>query len=485
MSGKSAAPVLLLCLTGLSLLLSACSTVVDSHTQKTSLLASWQAGREAETERLLRNGLKHAEGSGDELMWLLENGIFEFNRGNLKESVRIFDRADRMMKEYDERPVISVRDASSEVGSALLNPNVLPYKGYTRDRILVPFYQALAWLGLHREEAFQVELQRMRNAQESASARQARELAAEQKHLADEQKQGAGSGISENRIRSNPNYRAAVRTMEEKARKAYGNSWNPAALFLSGIGYLRRGDWENARVDFERLYRALPNEPFLQRCYVTVLRKTGRPLPDALREVRPLTADLGRGMVYVIFANGRGAAFRQIRINLIVTGFAFPVCEYYPSPFRGLEISGGSERAVTFQLADLDAILSQEHTALLPVRIARIIVSYAVKEAASATAVALAWNADPLAGILTLAGTSLYKQLFNTADTRNWELLPKEFQFAGIPMPEDRTVRIVPLLTAGRPGNAFRVVFSPGCTSAILYLSAPGNGAVRYQKFEF
>ena len=101
MSGKSAAPVLLLCLTGLSLLLSACSTVVDSHTQKTSLLASWQAGREAETERLLRNGLKHAEGSGDELMWLLENGIFEFNRGNLKESVRMFDRADRMMKEYD------------------------------------------------------------------------------------------------------------------------------------------------------------------------------------------------------------------------------------------------------------------------------------------------------------------------------------------------------------------------------------------------
>lgn len=467
-----------------SLLLCGCSTVIDSHTKKAPLAAAWQSGNDSRTAEILKDGLNGASGSGDELMWLLENGLFEFNRGGFDHSLSLFDRAYRMMREYDERPALSVRDASAEVGSALLNPNVLPYKGYTRDRILVPFYQALAYLGKHDETSFHVEVQRIREAQSAASARHAREIEAEQKQLTEECRE-ARSAVSASRIRSNPNYRAATGAMYAKARKAYGNYLNPAAVFLSAVAYLRRGDRENALVDFKRLYEALPNEPFLQRCYATLLRETGRPIPDPLRNVKQLTADPGRGMVYVIFANGRGAAFRQVRINLIVTGIAFPVCEYYSAPFRGLEISGGGERAVTFQLADLDAILSQEHTDLLPLRIARIVVSYAVKEAASATAVALAWNADPLAGILTLAGTSLYKQLFNTADTRNWELLPKEFLFAGIPMPEDRTVRIVPLLTAGRPGNAFRVVFSPGCTAGILYLSAPGGGAVRYQKFEF
>lgn len=190
-------------------------------------------------------------------------------------------------------------------------------------------------------------------------------------------------------------------------------------------------------------------------------------------------------MVYVIFANGRGAAFRQIKIDLLVTGFAFPVCQYYPAPFSGLRLSGGGRETVTFRAADMDAILSQEHAELLPVRITRIVISYAVKEAAAAAAVVLAWNADPLAGALTLAGTSLYNQVFNTADTRNWELLPKEFQFAGIPMSEDRMVRIVPFLPAGALGTGFRVAFSPGCAAALLYIQAQSGKAIQYQIFEF
>lgn len=461
-----------------------CSTVIDSHKQKAPVVAAWQAGDYKQTADLLEHKLKSAHGTGDELMWQLEDGLFRFSRGRFDDSIRAFNEASRLMREYDERPDLSVRDAGAEAGSALLNPNVLPYKGYTRDRILVPFYRALAYLGKHDEAGFHVELQRMREAQRDASVQHAKSIEAERQKLAGEQKK-AHTGISEARITSDPNYRAATKTMYETARAAYGNYLNPAAVFLSAIGYLRRNDLENAYVDFKRLYEALPNEPFIQQCYVTILRRTARAVPEALRNVSPLSADLGRGMVYVIFANGRGAAFRQIKINLIVTGFAFPVCEYYPAPFRGLQVTGGGRESATFRLADMDAILSQEHTELLPVRITRIVVSYAIKEAASAAAVALAWNADPLAGALTLAGTSFYKQVFNTADTRNWELLPKEFQFAGIPMPKDRMVRIVPFLTDGMLGTGFRVVFSSNCTSALLYIQAQSKRAIQYQILEF
>lgn len=475
-------PVLFLPVTGL--LFCGCSTVIDSHAQKAPTVAAWQAGNYPRTAELLESKVNSTRGSGDELMWQLENGLFQFCRGKFDDALRCFNAAERLMRDYDERAVVSVRDAGAETGSALLNPNVLPYKGYTRDRILVPFYRALAYLGKRSEQGFHVELQRMREAQKNAASRHAKNIEEEKRKLAAEQEKGR-TGIDESRIVADPNYRAATKELYESARRAYGNYLNPVAVFLSAIGYLRRGDLENACVDFRRLYEALPSEPFIQQCYATLLRRTGRAVPELLKNVVPLSADMGRGMVYVIFANGRGAAFRQIKINLLVTGFAFPVCEYYPVPFSGLRISGGGRETVTFRLADMDAILSQEHAELLPIRITRIVVSYAVKEAATAAAVALAWNADPLAGALTLAGTSLYKQVFNTADTRNWEFLPKEFQFAGIPMPEDRMVRIVPFLPAGVLETGFRVAFSPGCTAALLYIQAQSGKAIQYQIFEF
>ena len=476
----SVLPFSVMCL----LLFCGCSTVIDSHTQKASVVATWLAGDYPRTAELLKRKVNSTRGSGDELMWQLENGLFQFCRGRFDDALRGFDEADRLMRDYDGRPVISIRDAGAETGSALLNPNVLPYKGYTRDRILVPFYRALAYLGKHDEQGFQVELQRMREAQRNAVTLHARRIEEEKRKLAAEQANGQ-TGISETRITADPGYRAVTEEMYRSARGAYGNYLNPVAVFLSAIGYLHRGDWENAYVDFKRLYEALPSEPFVQQCYVTLLRRTGRPVPEPLKKVAPLSADLGRGMVYVIFANGRGAAFRQIKIDLLVTGFAFPVCQYYPAPFSGLRLSGGGRETVTFRAADMDAILSQEHAELLPVRITRLVISYAVKEAAAAAAVVLAWNADPLAGALTLAGTSLSKQVFNTADTRNWELLPKEFQFAGIPMPEDRMVRIVPFLPAGALGTGFRVAFSPGCAAALLYIQAQSGKAIQYQIFEF
>ncbi len=463
--------------------LCACSTVIDSHKQKAPVIAAWLAGDYKKTAAQLDRKLKSTKGSGDELMWQLENGLFLFSCNRYDDSIRVFNEASRLMHEYDERPDLSLRDAGAEAGSALLNPNVLPYKGYTCDRIMVPFYRALAYLGKRDESAFHVEVQKMREAQKNASFRHAKHIEAERQKLAEEQKK-ARNGISEEKIVSNPNYRSIVKEMYETARSAYGNYLNPAAVFISAIAYLRRGDLENAYIDFKRLYETLPNEAFIKQCYVTILKKTGRSVPDKLQNIQPF-ADLGRDMVYVIFANGRSAAFRQVKINLIVTGFAFPVCEYYPAPFSGLRIAGGGETAETFRLANMDAILSQEHTELLPVRITRIVVSYAVKEAASAVAVAAAWHADPLAGALTLAGTSIYKEIFNTADTRSWELQPKEFLFAAIPMPENRSLKIIPRLSGGTNGNGFDAVFSSGCSSAFLYIQAQSRETLQYRILEF
>ena len=83
-------------------------------------------------------------------------------------------------------------------------------------------------------------------------------------------------------------------------------------------------------------------------------------------------------------------------------------------------------------------------------------------------------------GINPLAAAA-YKAAFNTADTRTWELLPREFQIAEIPLPPDRTLTIAPNGTA-----PVTVTVPPQAGSAILYVCAPAAPPApwKYRLFE-
>ncbi|MDD5727319.1 MAG: hypothetical protein PHV59_02035 [Victivallales bacterium] len=68
------------------------------------------------------------------------------------------------------------------------------------------------------------------------------------------------------------------------ADQGYGNFLNPLALFLSGLGAVRDKHYENARIEFQRLYEAMPGSVLAQKYYVTCLKKSGRKIPDTFKE---------------------------------------------------------------------------------------------------------------------------------------------------------------------------------------------------------
>ena len=76
--------------------------------------------------------------------------------------------------------------------------------------------------------------------------------------------------------------------------------------------------------------------------------------------------------------------------------------------------------------------------------ILRICLSTAVKEIGAYVATRAAARANGWAGLATAIGTSAYKATFNTADTRTWEILPKEIQIAQFAMPKDRKLVLGP-----------------------------------------
>lgn len=467
---------------GLFLLAAGCSSITNSHLQKQSMMTAYLAGREPEVARHIGEKLESTAGTGDELMWRLEAGAFYFNQGDDRRSVNEFEQAEKLISGYDDRPTVSVRDAGSEGGAMVTNLNALPYRGFCRDRIALSIYKSLAYLGEGREESFLAQLRRLRVTQKEVAEKYREFFEAERKEIAEAKKQNPaaagsvsqdGATLAENT--GSEEFNQALAETREIAHRGYGNFLNPAALFLSALGSLREGDADNARIDFRRMYEASPQNPLFQRCYVTVLKQLGDKVPAELAKVEPFDFPLDRDCVYVLFANGRGAAFRQVAIYFPVMT-AYPVCEYYPAPFRYLAVTGGGETVNTAPLSDMDAILAQEYDERLPGMIVRIVLSTAIKEGASYAGAWAVYRQNELAGALVLIGSMIYRAAFNTADTRNWELLPKEFQLAILPMPRDRRIMIAP---DGNRAGAVTLEIPPEDRSAIVYVNAPSAGAMR------
>ena len=436
--------------------------------------------------------LEDASGSGDEIMWQLEAGTLALLLKEYDKSIAHFDRAETLIEDFDQRAEVSLRQAGAESAVLLTNMNALPYRGWCRDRIMLPVFRALAYLGKEDQEGFRTEIFHLRGNQQkvmddySAMFREEEEALRKEK----EKNQEAAANADPDKILDEPSNQA----LRDSLRKTGGRGkrgvsadlLNPLGIFLSGYGYCRDGDWENALVDFERLLRLYPRNRMIRRHYATVARLAGRSDLPEWTEKEQLAFTPGERSLLVIFANGRGAAFKQSSLYLPIvfsdyaglSAIAWPMCEYYDRPAGALSLSwqGGSAR--TAPLADMDDSLAREYRMRLPGLITRVALSTAVKEAAAYAIARAAREMDEWAAIAAEVGTSVYKAAVNTADTRCWETLPGEFQAMEIPMPRDGKVTV-------RFGEALSetVTVPEGAESAILFLYAPGNGVLHSQIF--
>ncbi len=475
-----------------------CSSVVNSHSQKEDMMSYYLKGDNESALDEIEDRLKEPAwynssrvNTGDELMWRLEAGSMNFHLGNFKESIDEFKIAEELIEAYDDRATVSVRDAGAEAGAALTNLNALPYRGLCRDRMALSIYKSLAYLGDGNEEAFHAQIRRLRNEQKKVQddyskyfEQEKAELDAQRKSNPEAAKQADASGKESDIVGSpdNAEFTAGLKEVRKVANKGYGNFLNPAAIFLSGLGSVRDGNFDNARIDFQRLCEAMPNNPMFKKYYATVLREANRDVPDDLAGVAPFDFPLDHDCVYVIFANGRSAAFKQIALYFPIMT-AWPMCEFYAAPFSRLEAVAGGKTYRSEILADMDGILAQEFDERLPGMIARIVLNTLIKEAAyygSITALAVT-DMDPTVQAIAITsvavGGAVYRAAMNTADTRSWEILPKEFQLTQFPMPSDRRVTLRP---TGGAAFSKTIELPADCKSAIIFVDAPSaqNAAI-------
>lgn len=465
---------------------SGCSSIFDARKQKETIMSNYIAGNYPEAIKLTDEKVKNREGSGDELMWRLEEGTLKFDESNYDGSLSAFDKAELIVTDFDKRADANVRRAGAEVGSAMTNPNALPYRGLNSDRIMLQAYKFFDYAARGNSSGAMVELRRMRERQKTAEQELQNEIAKEQEGIAaantenTQKSQGRQSSVDFATLGSNGRISQSVNEMNAKINKTYSACMNPFAVYLSAIGYLYENNFGEALVDFRRLLEMVPENSFARRDFASCSSRIGSGLPENLRDVKPFDFPLEKGSVYVIFANGRGAALRQVKIDLILpfvgyTGFAYPELEYFPPPYDRLMVTTKNGEAVdTETIADMDAIISQEYSQRLPGIITRIAISTITKEVASAAAV---YASEEAGGDWAMAGaylgTGIYKYLFNTADTRCWETLPKYYQICQMKMPEDETLYITPCIGNGTvPGKTIEIKLDKNMKINIIYVKS-------------
>ena len=480
-----------LALLGVLAVSSGCSSIIDSASQKRSYMQSYAAGDFERAASLSADKASSRADTGDGLMWLLEAGKSSFSKGDYQASLSYFDAAEHMVEDFDRRAVVSARDVAAEAASATTNPNAIPYRGSYVDREMLNVYKALIYFALGKPEDACVELKRMHERQKkSMDGRESEIKAADD--LANQNKINVGTMSA-----GSPELSKANGELNAHAYKTYANYMNPFCSYLSSIGYLWRGDVNEAMVDFRNLREMDPANPLINADYVSLGRQVNEKIPAELANVKPYSHSLTKGVVFIIVENGLVPSRRGVTVHMVLpppvgyTGFAFPVLDFTSAPLHRVDWSDNvGNSGCTFRVSDMDAVAAYEFKDAMKPMLVRVIIGTLIKEGATVAAYEVVrhqykndrYNGNGnFAGFLVLMASGLYKYTFNTADTRSWQTLPKEFQAANLPMPADGVLRL------GFDGGPVRNVFQLDTSKkmAIVYVQSPGNGVFSVKVFQF
>ncbi|MBN1863640.1 MAG: hypothetical protein JW808_01930, partial [Victivallales bacterium] len=95
------------------LFLSGCSTIMDARGQKEPFMVKYYSGDFKGAAEMLASKSEARLDTGDELAWRLDEGSASFTAGLYDVSLKAFERCEAIIKDYDERAVVSARDGGS------------------------------------------------------------------------------------------------------------------------------------------------------------------------------------------------------------------------------------------------------------------------------------------------------------------------------------------------------------------------------------
>ncbi len=410
------------------LILSGCSALTYYPTKMRVSVQDFESG---DLEASYKKVEKDFNSSLNKVLYLLEGGMILHCQGNLVESNNILSEANAIIRQHQEKAVISLSKGSAQIGSLIVNEKTLPYVGEPYERVILKTLKAMNYLFQHETEAARVEIRRSFAVQE-----QNRRL--HQKELDRVEEEAKKKEINSSRlIREVQVHYQDQHKIVSRAKNLYED---PFAYYLSALVYEFNGEYNDAFIDLKRAQKIQAGVPCVQNDLLRMAKLSG--LTDTLDpgikalQSQPRFADRKKeGEVILFFECGMAPRKRQIKIPIPIhkvgiVSLAFPKYEVIPNRIKraALSDSVGNLYGKTFLLTDIEAIAFRNLQDRMPVLILKQILRAAAKSAMAKSA------GDELgeAGILL---ANIFNQVTEQADLRSWLTLPRNLQVARMPVP--------------------------------------------------
>jgi hypothetical protein len=439
-----------------------------NHVYHANFVEAYRAGQYQVAETKVQSEGSDAindKGSGDRMIYLLEQGAVERAAGHIEASNQAFESADLLFQKFDQKAQVRI---GREVTAAVTNQTQFDYEGYGYDRLMTNCYKALNYLQQGNYDFARAELKRVAYAQQMIEMHKADRIAQMKKDKQESKDYNVDRAMHDPRFRAES---ASLYTPLNNSRAVYVNAF---AEYLQGIYYLQCGDFpdlEVARAALTSAASMCDNEYVRQDLQlIDRITQTGK------RE--PIT--------YVIFETGLAPRREQIRIDIPIwivniaaydtgvdyVGAAFPKLVPEPGGLPYLRASSSSGQFTTQTIVDMDAVVSREFKDDLPAIITRTLISTGTK-ATLAYAANRATRGNDIANVLTRIGTTAYQYWQNDADLRTWRTLPKMIVVARFPTPADGNLTLT--APGGYPVAQVRV--QPN-KSNLVWVRSPADNAV-------
>jgi hypothetical protein len=478
-----------------------CSTLVSSRYQKKEAMRHFSGGEYRKSAEIIDSYAKARAGTGDELMWYLEGGTVHFIIEDYPGSLKAFEKAEDVLNDYENRATFNLRSAAAETGAAYTNANALPYTGLFFEKIIINTYKAMDYLAMGNPDAASVEMRRARFRQKMAQRQHEIDLIEEYKYEAPKYTGAKVPGFSPEAILNNKKVKEDLEWIKKHSKNFdYGNVVNPTVTFFSAIDFLAQNEPYKALFDFRVLYRIDPANIMFKRCYVSLMRQLGERIPEKLKRVKGFDFPLNKKVVYVLFEDGLVPARKEKLFELILpppvgyTGIAYPILEYFPSDAAYLQITdekGHQHRTRT--VGDFGDISSFALDKQLTEIITRAVIGAMVKEATSITLQYTAKHignniqsgAGDIAQLIVFAIMQVYKKMFNRADVRCWQTLPKQVQAAVFPKTGHGIFKLSVKAKDGKIMNSANVNVGNSDSITIILVKSNGFDTMRLKIFDF
>lgn len=413
----------------ISLLATGCRT----YEQQNRVIQYWHQGNLASAAAEATKTANQNANNKDAIVWRLEQGAALRGNGQYEASNKAFDQAQDRIDRYSLEAKVKV---GNEAGALLSNQANLPYTGRDYDGIMLNTYKALNYLQLGEPDKARVELIRAYQRQQDAVADNQRRIEKVQGEAA-KSKDKATMDKAEQDPKFKAQMQGAYTGLDNL--KAYANYVNPFTVYLDGLYFMAdavdASDLERARKSFERVVGFDPDNEYVKQDLATV---------DDLMNGKPLTPT-----TYVIFETGCAPVRGQIRIDIpiIVTkvsyvGAAFPTLKLQGNYVPGLTATANGTSQTTSLVASMDSVIGLDFKNEMPIVITKTIAATVTKAVAAYGVNEAASQKGDFAALVSQIATAGYQMAVNTADTRTWTTLPKEFQVCRLPTPPDRKIEL-------------------------------------------